>query len=791
VRYDQLTLRIEPLNGDKTYRVHVDGEAGQAHGRFVLPFEDRDIENFVLRMSHGLRVRRVETSDFFRAKQFGGELFAALFQGEVRDLYVSCAARAQQAGRGLRVTLVLTASPELMDVPWEYLYDEPDFLAVSSWTPVVRSLDVPRPVTPLTVTAPLRVLGMISDPIDLLRLDVDGERRRLEDAFRPLKLAGRAEIQWTKGGTLEALLRTLRQSDGFHIFHFIGHGAYDEQRDDGLLAFEDGRGRSNNVTGDRLGPLLNDHRCLRLVVLNACEGGRNSKTDAFAGVATSLLRRGIPAVAAMQFEITDGAALIFAEHFYESLAGGHPVDAALAHARQFIFASGNDIEWGTPVLFLRALDGRIFELPVEQTLTEEAQLALVLEAKPTSVTAGEPVAWSLHVQNVGRSEVSEAAPYDGDGRQLGAPVDLRSGADHVFSWSTTAELGMEAAVTVRGKEPSGREVRSDAETRVDVLAPKPTIVLRLRPATAHAAPGKALPWRLTVANPGPEPFFEVVAEDAAGRRLAGPVEVQAEEQRELRWHSPALRSEEMRVRVHGRDARGREIAGWASATLTVGARPWWRPSVRATVFAVALVGLASAALVLRPWAPSPHSVWPAQLNGRPNGIAVVGRTAWVSSRDGGLVGIDLDRGTRVTADRATHGGTGVVAGDGALWLNVPGAHKILRLDPRTGHAKGPPVRVRGDPVAVALGRGSLWVAQRRDGEPTDVVQRFDPDTLRDRGSMVVAKGVRRIAYADGHIWALVGSGSGKLVGYEPGDGHRIGETEVGKDPQELAFGEGG
>jgi hypothetical protein len=55
----------------------------------------------------------------------------------------------------------------------------------------------------------------------------------------------------------------------------------------------------------------------------------------------------------MQFEITDGAAIIFAEEFYAATADGYPVDAALVEARKAIFAAGNDIEWGRRLAWRR------------------------------------------------------------------------------------------------------------------------------------------------------------------------------------------------------------------------------------------------------------------------------------------------------------------------------------------------------------------------------------------------------------------------------------------------------
>jgi hypothetical protein len=74
------------------------------------------------------------------------------------------------------------------------------------------------------------------------------------------------------------------------------------------------------------------------------------------------VQQGIPAVIAMQFEIADDVASRFAHEFYGALADGYPIDASLTEARKSIFAAGREVEWGTPVLYLRAPDGRIFDI---------------------------------------------------------------------------------------------------------------------------------------------------------------------------------------------------------------------------------------------------------------------------------------------------------------------------------------------------------------------------------------------------------------------------------------------
>jgi tetratricopeptide (TPR) repeat protein len=97
------------------------------------------------------------------------------------------------------------------------------------------------------------------------------------------------------------------------------------------------------------------------VFLNSCEGARGSEGDPFSGTAATLVRRGVPAVVAMQYQITDSAAIEFSRAFYESLADGLPVDAAVTEARVAV-SMGSMLEWGTPVLYLRSPDGRIFDI---------------------------------------------------------------------------------------------------------------------------------------------------------------------------------------------------------------------------------------------------------------------------------------------------------------------------------------------------------------------------------------------------------------------------------------------
>ena len=91
----------------------------------------------------------------------------------------------------------------------------------------------------------------------------------------------------------------------------------------------------------------------RLVVLNSCASGASGDTELFAGTASALVRSGIRAVAAMQFMISDAAALEFSRGFYSALANGRGVDEAVRSGRIAILGLGRyTLEWVTPVLYL-------------------------------------------------------------------------------------------------------------------------------------------------------------------------------------------------------------------------------------------------------------------------------------------------------------------------------------------------------------------------------------------------------------------------------------------------------
>jgi hypothetical protein len=399
ITYLDFDLLIE--GSEPGYRARVlNSPAGQANAEFTLPFSELELENFLLRVGRTRRgVRRLESPEMEAARAFGGRLFRAVFGGEVRSCLRSSLNEARQQGAGLRIRLRLADVPELVDLPWEYLYDSAldRFLVLSVDTPLVRYLDLPERIQPLALEPPLRVMAMISCPSDYPALDADQEWAKLKEALSDLEQRGLVTVERLEEATLAALQRWLRRGE-YHIFHFVGHGGFDEQARDGVLILEDEQGRGRPVSGRYLGTLLHDEHTLRLAVLNACEGARSSRSDPFAGTAQSLVRQGTPAVIAMQFEITDEAAIALAHEFYAALADGYPVDGALAEARKAIFGQENDVEWGTPVLYMRSPDGHIFDVEwVSEEARKSAQVAALYREAQVAM-AGED--WATAIEKL-------------------------------------------------------------------------------------------------------------------------------------------------------------------------------------------------------------------------------------------------------------------------------------------------------------------------------------------------------------------------------------------------------
>jgi hypothetical protein len=314
-------------------------------------------------------------------------------------------------GRSKQMRLRLRIDPlELHALPWELLCDEIDLLAADADTPFSRYLAVSREWGTAIAVRPIRVLAVISNPIDLEekyglpQADVDLETQALKAAIGPA-----AQLDFLAAPiTLDRLETELRK--GYHILHFIGHGAFNARTKQAALYMQDAAGNAQRVLDADFAGMLNRLQAPpRLVVLAACQSAQQSTSAAFTGLGPQLVQIGLPAVIAMQENVTVVTARQFAATFYQRLLEHGTVDLAMNEARGTLITSGR-FDAAVPVLFMRLPDGRLWDVAASKkertTMTEETK-----STKKTDSAAKQDV----HVERdmIGRDRVVQTGSNQG------------------------------------------------------------------------------------------------------------------------------------------------------------------------------------------------------------------------------------------------------------------------------------------------------------------------------------------------------------------------------------------
>jgi CheY-like chemotaxis protein len=295
-------------------------------------------------------------------KNLGNKLFQALFPTAIRGHLRATMAGAAASERGVRLRLIFE-DPELAALPWEFLYDADTntFLGNDTQTALSHYIDVPLQRREIRAAQPpLKILLVIASPKDLPQLDAAGEERLIREALARHINEGRIELDVLDQATIRNINQKLHEKP-YNVLHFIGHGAFENEK--GFIALVDEDGKARLLDDENFANFFLGNRNLGLVVLNSCEGAEVSSNQIFAGIAPHLVRRGIPAVVAMQYSILDSTAKLFADEFYRTLALGWPVDAAIQATRNAISIEvGLDKrDFATPVLYMGAKDGVILE----------------------------------------------------------------------------------------------------------------------------------------------------------------------------------------------------------------------------------------------------------------------------------------------------------------------------------------------------------------------------------------------------------------------------------------------
>jgi CHAT domain len=375
-------------------------------------------EESILRLSYKMagnrqltRARYYTDEDRRLAKTVGTALFNSILGDEARTLFHDDVEWANSEDAIVRISLDLSKTPDLLNYPWEFLYDPVDgtYLARSSNTTLFRSMSPLKMWAQKRSSRPMRVLLISSKPDGLPMLRIDDEVTNLKNVAEGLRDA--VVFDHLANPMLLDVKRHLdaQKRGHYDILHFIGHGGFNRDSRIGSLSFANNANAIDDVDPERFGDVVKN-RGIQLVILNACEGGRTDAGDPFAGMALHLLRARFAAVIAMQFEITDSAAIDFSRELYRGIARNAPIDVAVSHARGEVSAMQETLEWATPVLYLRAPEMVLFDV-----------------AEPI----GEPSRASAAREAQHRADQAVAAPLDTAKATQANPLDHPDVVEHV------------------------------------------------------------------------------------------------------------------------------------------------------------------------------------------------------------------------------------------------------------------------------------------------------------------------------------------------------------------------
>jgi len=308
---------------------------------------------------------------------FGQRLYSAVFQGTIRDSWMTAQGIAQHRRERLRFRLGLKGT-RLHRLPWEVLYAGDRPLATgtdvvfsryhSSFSIVKSHLSDPKNVGSQPHT--LKILMVLAVPADQDALALRQEAEQLKQELQA-SFSGNShpsiELTILEQPGREQLTQALEHNH-YQVLHYAGHSNLSAAGGN-IYLVNHRTGLSEALSGDDLAGLLVNNG-IRMAVFNSCRGGYSataeSSSEAEGNLAEALVKRGIPAVLVMAERIPDEVALNLSRLFYRNLKQGYPVDLSLSRSRQGLISSyGSDqLYWALPILYLHPkFDGYLQPIP--------------------------------------------------------------------------------------------------------------------------------------------------------------------------------------------------------------------------------------------------------------------------------------------------------------------------------------------------------------------------------------------------------------------------------------------
>ncbi len=299
----------------------------------------------------------------------GQQLYNALFQGTLRDSWITAQGIAQNHQQVLRLRLGLKDT-KLARLPWEVMHqgDRPiatgPYIAFSRYQSGMSSTSrMPsRNIPQFSNEGGIKVLMVIASPADQVRLNLlKQEAIRLQAELERKTQGGdhlpEIELSVLEQPGREELTQALEQGN-YHVLHYSGHSNFGANG--GEIYLVSGRtGLTETLYGDDLAGLLVNNN-IQMAVFNSCLGTYAATSDSNLdtgqrNLTETLVKRGIKSVLAMSERIPDEVALTLTQLFYRNLSQGYAVDLCVSRMRQGLISaySSHQLYWALPILYLQ------------------------------------------------------------------------------------------------------------------------------------------------------------------------------------------------------------------------------------------------------------------------------------------------------------------------------------------------------------------------------------------------------------------------------------------------------
>ena len=349
--YADLELTLSPWNAD-TYRVDL---------RFSPPGSDREIHLLSKPVFASIDVGRLR--ELIDPDSYGRKLTADLFaDNEFRSAFLDARHDSDShEGERLRLRLGIFA-PELHKLRWETLCDPQEGTRLTASQRVLFSRYLSsqdRRRVKLRSQSDVRALVCIANPGNLAEyqlapIDVETEMKLVRSGLGSIPIT---ELAGNGHATLSNLSRELRND--FDILYLVCHGAFEGGKTKLYLENEED-GKVRLVDGVELITCINEMRePPRLALLVVCQSAnlQVNEEGALVSLGPGLTAAGVPAVIAMQGNITMRTVKSFVPAFFDALQKYGRIDRAMAEARGIV--SKETDNW-MPALFMELKSGRIW-----------------------------------------------------------------------------------------------------------------------------------------------------------------------------------------------------------------------------------------------------------------------------------------------------------------------------------------------------------------------------------------------------------------------------------------------